>query len=55
MALAWSKLKSLLETIEARDIQALAAALEPRKDLLTPSDREGWFRHRGCEPPARCA
>jgi transposase len=53
--LAWSKLKALLKAIGARDIQALAAALKHTKDLLTPSDLEGWFRHCGYEALAQCA
>jgi transposase len=53
--LAWSKLKALLKTIGARDLQALAAALKSSKDRLTTSDMEGWFRHCGYEPEAQCA
>jgi transposase len=53
--LAWSKLKALLKAIGARDFQALAAALKQTKDLLTPSDLEGWFRHCGYEILAQCA
>jgi propionate catabolism activator/DDE superfamily endonuclease len=53
--LAWSKLKALLKAIGARDRQVLAAALKRSKDLLTPSDMEGWFRHCGYEVLAQCA
>lgn len=53
--LAWSKLKALLKTIGARDLPSLAAALKRTKDLLTPSNMEGWYRHCGYEPLAQCA
>lgn len=53
--LAWSKLKALLKAIGARDLLALATALKVTKNLLTPSDLEGWFRHCGYEPLAQCA
>jgi transposase len=52
--LAWSKMKALLKRIGARDLHALARALKRTKELLTPSDLEGWY-HCGYEPPARCA
>ncbi len=53
--LAWSKLKAMLKSVGARDLQALAAALKRCKDLLTPSDMEGWYRHCGYQPLAQCA
>ncbi len=53
--LAWSKLKALLKTIGARDLQALATALKLVRHRLTPSDMEGWFRHCGYEALAQCA
>ena len=53
--LAWSKLKALLKRIGARDLPALASALKHSKDLLTPSDMAGWFRHCGYDPLAQCA
>lgn len=53
--LAWSKLKALLKRMEARDYQALAAALKHCKDKLTPPDMAGWFHHCGYQLPARCA
>ena len=53
--LAWSKLKALLKTIGARDLPALATALKLTKDLLTPSDMEGWYRHCGYAALAQCA
>ena len=53
--LAWSKLKALLKTIGARDLQSLAAALKRCKGLLTPSDLAGWFGHCGYAPLAQCA
>ncbi len=53
--LAWSKLKALLKRREARDLQALASALKVTKDLLTPSDMDGWYRHCGYQPLAQCA
>jgi len=53
--LAWSKMKALLKRMGARDLQALACALKRTKDLLTPSDLEGWYRHCGYAPLAQCA
>lgn len=53
--LAWSKLKALLKRIGARDLPALAAALKRAKDLLTPSDMEGWYQHCGYRVLAQCA
>lgn len=53
--LAWSKLKALLKTIGARDLQALASAIKLTKNRLTSSDMEGWYRHCGYEAMAQCA
>jgi hypothetical protein len=53
--LAWAKLNALLRSAGAGDIQALAAALERTRDLLTPCDTEGWFRHSGHAALPRCA
>lgn len=53
--LAWSKLKGILKTLGARDLQALASALKAAKDHLTLSDMAGWFSHCGYAPLAQCA
>ena len=45
--LAWSKFKALLKRIGARDLLSLAIAIKQAKELLSPSDLEGWFRHCG--------
>ncbi len=53
--LAWSKLKALLKTAGARDLPTLATAIKRAKDLLTPADLDGWYRHCGYQPLAQCA
>ena len=45
--LAWSKLKALLRSFEARTREALDEAVALAMDLITPHDCAGWFRHCG--------
>jgi transposase len=51
----WSKLKSVLRTAEARTREtleaALAPALAPALDSITPADARGWFNHCGYSFP----
>ena len=43
----WSKLKTLLRTVQARTREALDAAIQLVLAAVTPSDARGWFRHCG--------
>jgi transposase len=51
----WSKLKSVLRAAEARTREtleaALAPALAPALDSITPADARGWFNHCGYSFP----
>ena len=51
---AWSKLKAILRRIEARTLQALAAALPVFKAAVRLTDLSGWFRHSGYGTQANC-
>jgi transposase len=44
---AWSKLKGILRSLEARTIAALDRAIAKAVDLITPSDARGYFQHAG--------
>jgi transposase len=43
----WSKLKTLLRTVEPRSIAAIEEQIAPALDTITPADAKGWFRHCG--------
>jgi transposase len=51
--LAWSKVKALLRSAEARSREALERAVAAAMNLITPHEAIGWFRHCGyLFPPA---
>lgn len=45
--LAWSKLKGFLRTAAARSVDALNTAIAMGREMITPEDADGWFRHCG--------
>ncbi|MBM7114831.1 transposase [Archangium primigenium] len=49
---AWSKLKGLLRTAEARTVTALRQAVEDAMLLISASDAAQWFKACGFQPQA---
>ena len=43
----WSKVKSILRRIEARDNESLLAAIATALSMVSASDAMGWFSHFG--------
>jgi transposase len=50
---AFSKVKTLLRTAEARSHEPLVAAIWAALAAVTPADAHGYFTHGGYRPPAR--
>lgn len=45
--LAWSKLKNILRSLEARTRETLDAAIATAMNCISVSDARGWFNHCG--------
>lgn len=43
----WSKVKTYLRRVRARTREALVAAVQEARQLVTSGDAHGWFRHAG--------